>query len=204
MTSGVYIRTEEHKRIIRKNHKGMQGKCHSEKTKAKMRIVHKGHPVSEMTKRKISKSRSGVPVSNKSRERYGIASKKRWSNPEYKERVLRAIAKSCANLPTNPEKKLRRRLNKLFPNEYRFVGDGSFWVGGKNPDFINVNGQKKIIEMFGDYWHSFEKTRRTKKQEERRRIKHFAEFGFKTLVIWQYELKDTKRLREKLREFHIM
>lgn len=72
-------------------------------------------------------------------------------------------------------------MNRLFPNEYRFVGDGSFWIGGKNPDFINVNGQKKIIEMFGDYWHSREVTGTSKRSHLQERIKHFAKYGFKDL-----------------------
>jgi hypothetical protein len=27
------------------------------------------------------------------------------------------------------------------------------WIDGSNPDFINEN-DKKIIELFGDFWHS--------------------------------------------------
>ena len=37
--------------------------------------------------------------------------------------------------------------------EYDFVGDGKIMIGTKNPDFINIK-IKKIIEVFGDYWHT--------------------------------------------------
>lgn len=97
---------------------------------------------------------------------------------------------------------MRNRLSKLFPNEYKYVGNGSILIGFKNPDFINVKGQKKIIELFGDYWHSKKKTGRTKKQEEFQRVKHFAKYGYKTLIVWESELRDIIVLKKKLIEFH--
>jgi len=45
-------------------------------------------------------------------------------------------------------------LNRLFPNEYKFTGDFSFTIDHYSPDFTNVNGQKKLIEHFGKYWHA--------------------------------------------------
>jgi len=56
--------------------------------------------------------------------------------------------------------------------------------------------------MFGDFWHSEERTGRTKKEEENQRIKHFAKYGFRTLVIWQEELENIPELKKKLVEFH--
>ena len=90
----------------------------------------------------------------------------------------------------------------MFPGEYKFVGDGKIWIGYKNPDFINVNGQKKIIELFGDYWHSVGRTGRTKQQEENQRINHFAKYGFKVLIVWERELKNIPKLKKKLIRFH--
>jgi len=101
-----------------------------------------------------------------------------------------------------PERKLYKLLYKLFPNEYKYVGDGKIWINGKNPDFINVNGQKKIIEMFGDYWHSKKVTGLKKKIHRIRRQNHFAKYGYKTLIIWERELKNIKQLEIKLRIFH--
>ena len=106
--------------------------------------------------------------------------------------------------PTKPEKRLKKLLNRLFPGEYKYVGNGSLLVGFKNPDFVNVNGRKKIIEMFGDYWHSKEKTGRTNKQEENQRIKHFAKYGYETLVVWENQLErgSSRWLRKRLVKFH--
>ncbi len=57
--------------------------------------------------------------------------------------------------------------------------------------------------MFGNYWHGEERTGRTRKQEENQRIKHFAKYGYKTLIIWEYKLKNTKKLERKILQFHI-
>jgi len=178
------------------------GKYHTKKTIMKMRESHRRENLSEETIEKMRQVARNRYHSKKTRKRVGIASKKRWQNPEYRERILRAISTGAKDKPTKPERRLRNRLNHLFPSEYKFVGDGTFWIGGKNPDFINVNSQKKVIELFGTYWHSFVKTGRTKKQEENQRIKHFAQYGFKILIVWQNELKNIKRLRTKLIEFH--
>jgi len=54
--------------------------------------------------------------------------------------------------PTKLEKifmKLCRKNNLPF----RYVGDGSFWIGNANPDFVDSNGKKICVEIFGEYWH---------------------------------------------------
>ena len=38
--------------------------------------------------------------------------------------------------------------------------------------------------------------------EEQRRIRHFAKYGYKTLIVWQKELKSINPLKMKLIEFH--
>lgn len=72
-------------------------------------------------------------------------------------------------------------------------GDFSFMINGKNPDFVNCNGKKLIIELFGDYWH--------KDDNPEDRAKVFEPFGYKTLVIWEHELKDIENLKNKLEGF---
>jgi len=160
------------------------GMTHSKENRRKMSIARKGRTLSENGKRNIS-----------------ISKLKQWQNPEYRKRQLKAIIAGSHTKPNKSEKKLRRGLNHLFPGEYKYVGDGSILIGYKNPDFINVNSQKKIIELFGDYWHGEERTGRTKRQEENQRIKHFAKYGYKTLIIWESELENIKQLKEKLLKF---
>lgn len=94
--------------------------------------------------------------------------------------------------PNKPETKLKEILDKFFPNEWKYVGDGSLIINGLNPDFVNCNGRKLLIEVFGDYWHGRVPNidwHRT----ELGRMMVYAAFGFKCLVIWE---KDIKKLSE--------
>lgn len=115
--------------------------------------------------------------------------KKLWKNSEYVEKIRMGL-----NIhPNKPETFLLNLLNELYPGEWKFTGDFSFTINGKNPDFTNCNGQKKLIELFGDYWHQGEKP------EDRKAI--FREFGYETLVIWEHELKDMNYVLFQLEEF---
>ena len=207
-----YFHSKESKKKMSKNHKGV---IFTDEHIKRMRKAHrkwvkriKGKTYEEIygikkakeMKRKLSKSCiRRLPCTEETRRKISEAKLKQWQNPEYAKKHSRAF-----NIEPNiPERRLRNGLNKMFPGEYKFVGDGKIWIVGKNPDFININGQKKIIELFGDYWHSKKKTGRTKKREERQRINHFAKYGFRTLIVWEKELKNIRRLKKKLVEFHI-
>ena len=67
-------------------------------------------------------------------------------------------------------------------------------LSGKIPDFVNVNGKKKLIELYGDYWH--------RNDNPQDRINLFKKFGWDTLVVWEKELKDEILLKEKILEFN--
>lgn len=119
------------------------------------------------------------------------ANKKKWQNPEFVSKQM----KSRNVTPNKTEKFLEKVLNKILPKEYKFVGDGKFILAGKCPDFLNINGKKKLIELFGSYWH--------RNDNPRNRINLFKDYGYSTLVIWENELKDLIRLKEKILEFNI-
>ena len=62
-----------------------------------------------------------------------------------------------------------------------------------NPDFVNINGQMKIIELFGIHWHE--------PSEEKERMELFKNHGYQTLIIWDFELKNLKHLKRKILYF---
>lgn len=93
-------------------------------------------------------------------------------------------------------------LDEVCPDEYRYTGDGSFAIGGMVPDFTNCDGQKKLIEMFGTYWHSQEVTGKPEEQEEQDRKDKYAEFGFKCLVVWEHELPNRNLVVQRLKAFN--
>lgn len=82
----------------------------------------------------------------------------------------------------------RKIINLIKHNNlpYKFVGDGSFWLGNRNPDFINTNGEKKLIEVYG----SFQKKRNygSVKKYENHRIQHYKAYGFKVIFINEKQL----------------
>ena len=113
-----------------------------------------------------------------------------WQDPEYRKKQLKSLKKMLSRkkvLPNKPETFLIELLQKLFPDQWKYVGDFKQWINGKNPDFIHVE-QKKIIEMFGDYWHGERKIGISNEQHEQERINVFAKEGYETLIIWEHEL----------------
>lgn len=120
-----------------------------------------------------------------------------WQDPEFLAKVMQRV------IPTKPEKALGMLLNKLYPGQYKYTGDGSFSIKGLIPDFVNVNGQKKVIEMFGDYWHSPKITAKDWRATEEGRMKIMGEYGYACLVVWEKELKFPETLIEKIQNFHM-
>jgi very-short-patch-repair endonuclease len=119
--------------------------------------------------------------------------KKHWQNPEFVKKVLPKILSSNAVRPNNKEKELRYLLNFFVPLEFKYVGDGSVILDGKNPDFMNVNGKKQVIELAGTHWHD--------RGYARRRRRFFKKIGYRCLVIWDKELKRPERLGWKILEW---
>jgi len=175
------------------------------KRSASMKAIHadptsaynsEEYRVKQRASQRIAQNRPEVKA------KQGVATKRRWEDPNYRERTLKAIFRGFKLKPNKPEKQLDKLLQKLFPNQWKYVGDGSFLIGFKNPDFINITEQKKIIELFGDYWHSQEATMRTREEEEQQRMDHFGKYGYQTLIIWEHELGDTTLLERRIMEFH--
>jgi G:T-mismatch repair DNA endonuclease (very short patch repair protein) len=114
-----------------------------------------------------------------------LAKKKLWENPIYRKKQIKLLMKRrLCKRPTKPERiliDLIKRNNLPFS----YVGNGKIIIEGFNPDFINNNGLKQIIEVNGDYWHNLPKV--IKRDE--RKIGVYKKYGYKTLTIWEDELK---------------
>ena len=96
---------------------------------------------------------------------------------------------------TQPEQSLID-LIYTFNLPVKYVGDGSFWIGGKppkNPDFIFLDS-KIIIEVFGDYWHSEEVQGVKPEQHMQDYINHYKKYGYKCLIFWENEVYHKKQM----------
>jgi len=102
-------------------------------------------------------------------------------------------------LPTKPERKLIQIIED-FNLLYRYVGDSSFCIGPMNPDFISLNGTKKVIEVFGDYWH---REGCKWKASEFGRKARMSQFGYDCLVIWESELhsQSDEEIANRIKDF---
>jgi very-short-patch-repair endonuclease len=141
------------------------------------------------TARKLGYNNRGKKRSTEVRKKLSEINKRRWLDEEYVKRFVRVL-----NLrPNKTELKLQALLNEVAPNDYRYTGDGSMIIGGKLPDFVNANGQKKVIELLGRYWHNPE--------EVPARMARFKECGWDCLVIWDDEFKNLETLKAKIVNF---
>lgn len=125
-----------------------------------------------------------------------LAGTHQFLNPEVRARAWAAATRAMGARPNYVESQLGILLDDIFPNEYRY-NDGWFTLGRKIPDFVNVNGKKRLIELFGEAWHEPE--------EVESRITFFKQFGeWETLIIWAKEMKHENResLIAKLEAFH--
>lgn len=57
---------------------------------------------------------------------------------------------------------------------------------------------KKIIELYGDYWHNTPKAIR----RDKRRLKVYKKYGYQTLIIQETELNNLKEIKLKVLKFH--
>lgn len=80
--------------------------------------------------------------------------------------------------PNKEEQKLIIFFKKWNLN-FKYVGDGSFKIDGKCPDFVNKD-KKRLIEFFGELWHEG--------SDEPSRIQFFKERGWDCLVVWGKEV----------------
>ncbi len=190
---GLTVSTDERVRRNSEKTNRMIGHKHSLETKIKMSISRKG-------KNTWSKGRS---LSDEHKRKIAEASKKHWENPEYRARQIQRMREAWANpdyisrvrpliikgnysKPTKPEKRLLDIIQR-YNLPFKYTGDGSFSICGFHPDFVNCNGKKTVIEVFGDYWHG--EGARNWKETELGRIMAFNSFGFRCIIIWENELK---------------
>ena len=179
-----YHWTDEQKRILSESHIGTKIKLTPEGRERKRQLMignrfqqNRTAPCSEETKQKIGEANA-------------IKMKAKWQEDSYV--ALQMKARKCST--NKPEQKLTALIdsNQL---PFRYVGDGQFILGGKCPDFLDTNGKKQIIELFGTYWHGV--------LDIGRRVEYFRQYGYSTLIIWEDELGDEDKVIKKIKKFTI-
>jgi len=178
-----------------------------------MRGRLKGHYVSEETKQKISESMKGRCPWNKGLKT-GIIPKtafRKGNHPrtEFKKnhcvpkevrikigefqkgrkQTIETIKKRLKwKKPNGLEQKMIKIIEKLnLP--YKYVGDGNFFIENKNPDFININGEKIAFEVYAEIFKRYSFNDIEKWKRERQGT--FAKYG------WTIEFFNEKEVTEE-------
>lgn len=160
---------------------------HSEETKQKISEGHKGITPwnkgkhhTEATKAKISKSNKGRVSPNLGKQ----------LSKEHKQKLREA--RKRRRFPTHHTKPelLFEAICKKYDLPFKYTGNGDFWIENINPDFVECNGKKIAIEIFGDYWHSpLLRDNIPYNQTYGGRKKTLKRYGWKLIVLWESDLK---------------
>lgn len=173
---------------------GFRGRHHTEEVKAQLREMAKGN-----------QNALGYHHTEERKAKMRLLAKRQLANPEdngmfgrhhteeTKAKILEAMRLACCMKPNKAEIYLAELLENICPGEWAYVGDGQLIIAGRNPDFANINGKKQLIELYGDWWHRGE--------DPQDRIALFSQYGYKTLIIWESELKQPQEVIKRIVEF---
>jgi len=122
-----------------------------------------------------------------------LISQKQKGRIKTREEWLKTVHSSQRE-PNRSELRLLQIINTVC-SQFKYNGDLSLGIviDGLVPDFVNIDGKKQLIELFGDYWH--------KPTEEEVKKLRYAKVGFDCLVIWDHELNDEKAVVAKIKKF---
>ena len=201
--------TEEHKQKLRKPHGPMseeQKQLRRGSNSTEVKKIKKDAQNRPEVKEKKSKSQKIASALPEVKERQSIAQKEAQNRPEVKEKksishkknwqdseFAQAMVESQSRKPTKPEQFWSGVLPERYPElEWEYTGAGTFWINGKNPDFVSKK-YKLAIEYNGGYFH------RDDIPGAREAI--FAEWGWRTFIIVDIEMMDMEKLYKRLDEF---
>jgi len=144
---------------------------HSPEVIKKNSDSHKGKPHVHSLEAKKKNSKSHIEL---------------WKDPEYAKKILHR------RIPSGPEQEFIC-ISDRFYFAFDFVGDGTLVIDGKNPDFVSLKDDRKLIEIWGEY---FKKGRNPKDL-----IDFYKVRGYECLVIYASELKHLEKIINRVREF---
>lgn len=176
----------------------------SEEHKAKIKLGVRGAFAADPTiTQRSTQNRTGLCRSpeaiqktaekNRNGQTHSTAMRAWWRSrtPKQKQESLRRTFKQRGQ--SIGERELDAWFAKHFPGQWKYVGDGEFWISGRNPDFVNINGAKAVVEVYGTYYHSGAFPHN---QSEEERRQYYGKWGFACFVIWSNRDGSFQNLRE--------
>ena len=160
----------------------------------------------------LNRSRAGVPLSLSAKEKIGQASHAYWistsggrqkavlsklnqewatEHPTKKVAAAKSGHRKCPRISSLEIKveTLLRQANVDFIPQYEYdLGFMDFFIKPNIAVFVN-----------GDYWHNYPDGT----DKDKRQLAYLKEHGYRTLVIWEHELKDIEAVKSKLTAFNL-
>ena len=175
----------------------------------------KNHEYLEKTIQKMSKSHLGIKsynfgkhLSEKQRLKISFSLKEYYKNNVNINRIMHRIPS-----PTKLEIKISELISFLKLTSIKMNTECQVaTIKNRIPDFIDTE-HKLIIEAYGDFWHANpkkykssdivydDKTAKEIWEHDSLRIKELETVGYKILIIWEYELKNKERVKQKMLKF---
>ena len=147
--------------------------------------------------------KNGIKIKNNSEIKRILFRLNKIEKSITREEVRRKAIQSLCKKPNKLESSIIKIIQKLnLPYTYN-GSKADLIVGGKIPDFYNNNSEKKIIEVFGDYWHNpFKKIGLEWKRTEQGTMEHYAKYHYSCCILWENEInKNQEEVERKLIEF---
>jgi len=175
-----------------------------------------GRIFSEEHRRRIGEKSRGRQFTLESRAKMSHSNKIRWDKDNGKERKERSeifkakwrdLKYSQATLLkmgvkfNKHEQLLSLILDHICPKEFKYNGDGNLGLSfdGIHPDFVNVNGKKKVIEVFAEHWKVVKYG--SVENYIKLRSERFKNIGYQSLFIKNKEFNDLETLQHKIMNF---
>lgn len=124
------------------------------------------------------------------RENHRLKMKEAWKDPIKRRNMVEGTLQSLKNRPTSLEKEMIEIIKK-YNRPFKYVGDGTFLIGYKNPDFIRTDNKKVCIEVHNFYHH--------KNNYREKRANYFKKFGWETIFVNEDEIKDQDKVLNLLK-----
>lgn len=141
-----------------------------------------GKQLSERHKKNISLGRRGKYHSKKTKKLMSILAQGKnnsFYGKHHTEESIKKMLKGLMKRPTSFERKIIDLCSKNnLP--FKYVGNGEVLIGYKNPDFIETNGRKLLIEVYNNFHHQ--------NDYENKRREHFKKYGYDTIFIGEEEV----------------
>lgn len=163
------------------------------------RVTHSKR--SKVEKEEVSKKISGTLKAwykNHPEERARLSrTTTEWYASLSDERKAEIGSKILAHNIVSPNKPELMLSELIKPLGFKFVGNGKFWIGHRNPDFVNAK-KRVVVELFGRYWHQDQ-------DKDLKRIRAYKEAGYKVVIVWDDNLykdpdRQVVRIKSKLQE----